>query len=80
MTGTSRRNYVYTNVSGSQILTLLTTDQLVMWPDIFIEAPMDTLFLGVALSLLSREFEEERVLWSDGFIQSMIPESWAVET
>ena len=80
MTGTSRRNYVYTNVSGSQILTLLTTDQLVMWPDSFIEAPMHTLFHGVALSLLSQEFEEERVLWSDGFIQSMIPGSWAVET
>ena len=65
MTGTSRRNYVYTNVSGSQILTLLTTDQLVMWPDSFIEAPMHTLFHGVALSLLSQEFEDERVLWSD---------------
>ena len=81
MTGMSRRNYVYIQMySGSQILTLLTTDQLVMWPDSFIEAPMHTLFLGVALSLLSQEFEIEWVLWSNCFIQSMIPGSWAVET
>ena len=64
-----------------QILTLLTTDQLVMWPDRLIEAPMHILFHGVDLSLLESLRNGERALWSDGFIRSMIlGTSWAVET